>query len=102
MQHDESQYLPSYWFSPVLPTWDQLQVRAGETFLLFNKMIALTTHILTSNATEDTICEIVGGEARTTRVLIRMNDSRISTGPNFDLVADVDITKDDEQIAFWK
>ena len=102
MQHDESQYLPSYWFSPVLPTWDQLQVRAGENFLLFNKMTALTTHLLTSNATEDTICEIAGGEARTTRVLIRTNDSRISTGPNFDLVADIDLTKDDEQIAFWK
>ena len=93
MQHDESQYLPSYWFSPVLPTWDQLQVRAGENFILFNKMTALTTHLLTSTATEDTICEIAGGEARTTRVLIRMNDSSISTGPNFDLVADVDLTK---------
>ena len=64
-------------------------------------MIAMTTHLLTSTATEDTICEIAGGEARTTRVLIRMNDSRISTGPNFDLVADVDLTKKDEQKAFW-
>ena len=65
-------------------------------------MQALVTHLLSSKADEDTICEIAGGEARTTRVLIRMHGARISTGPNFDLVADIDLTKVAEQEAFWK
>ena len=49
----------------------------------------------------DTMCEIAGGEARTTRVMIRYHDKRIHPGPNFDLVTDVDLTNDREQQAFW-
>ena len=83
LQHDQSQPLPTYWFSPVLPPWEQLQVRAGENFLLFNGLPALITHLFSTKANEDTICEIAGGEARTTRVLVRLHDPRITTGPNF-------------------
>ena len=50
----------------------------------------------------DAICEIAGGEARTTRILIRMNDPRIATGPDFDLITDVDLTDKHEQHAFWQ
>ena len=77
-------------------------MRASEHFLVFSGMPALVTHLFSSKADEDTICEIAGGEARTTRVPIRMHDSRISTGPNFDLVADIDLTKLEEQVAFWQ
>ena len=76
-------------------------MRASRKFLLFNKLLALTTHLLSLDQ-GDTICEIAGGEARATRVLIRYNDKRISTGPNFDLVADVDLTDKHEQEAFWQ
>ena len=69
-------------------------------FLPFNKIQALTTYLVSSEDV-DTICEIAGGEARTTRVLIRMNDKRFTIGPNFDLVADIDLTGKREQLAFW-
>ena len=63
-------------------------------------MTALTTYLI--NSTDgDTVCEIVGGEIRTTRVLIRLHDRRIRTGPNFDLVADIDLTNKSEQEACW-
>ena len=101
MQHDESQYMPAYWFSPVLPSWENVQMRAGRNFLLFNGMPALTTHLLSKDV-EDTSCEIAGGEARTTRVLIRFNNQRVTTGPNVDLVADADLTAQREQQAFWE
>ena len=58
------------------------------------------THLFSADD-GDTICEIAGGEARTTRVLIRLNDKRI-IGPNFDLVADVDLTDKREQEEFLK
>ena len=77
-------------------------MRVGSNFLLFNGMPALITHLFSSKDVEDTICEIAGGEARTTRVLIRMHDKRIATGPNFDLVVGIDLTNKDEQIAFWQ
>ena len=102
MQHDQSQYLPAYWFAPVLQPWEQLQARSCEHFLLFNCLKALNTHLFSIKAHEDTICEIAGGEARTTRVLIRLHDHRISTGPNFDLVADIDLTNNEEQWTFWQ
>ena len=64
-------------------------------------MLALTTHLFTRDE-GDTICEIAGGEARTTKILIRYNDKRLTTGPNFDLVADVDLTKPRKQEAPWE
>ena len=67
-------------------------MRACETFIVFNHMHALTAYLLKAQD-GDTICEVAGGEARTTRVLIRLNDKRIKTGPNFDLVTDVDLTE---------
>ena len=94
------EYFPSYWFEPQLSTLDQLQMRACETFTIFNCMHALTV-FLSKAPDGDAICEIAGGEARTTRVLIRQNDSRIRPGPNFDLVTDVDLAKPQEQQAFW-
>ena len=66
-------------------------MRASGRFFLFNKMLALTTYLMSSTE-GDTICEIAGGEARTTRVLVRLRDHRITTGPNFDLVADIGLT----------
>ena len=30
LQHDQSQYLPTYWFSPVLQPWEQLQLHADD------------------------------------------------------------------------
>ena len=101
MQGDEGNYLPVCWFEQKPSSWEDLQMRASGHFLLFNKMLALTTYLLSLDD-GDTICEIVGGEARTTRVLVRHSDRRISTGPNFDLVADVDLTDMHEQEAFWK
>ena len=100
MRHNDSEYLPVYWFQPVLPSWEQLQMRQGLNFPLFNKMQALTTYLVSADD-GDTICEVAGGEARTTRVLIRMNDKRFTAGPNFDLVADIDLTDKREQLAFW-
>ena len=54
-------------------------------------MQAMATHLLQFDD-GDTMCEICGGEARTTIVLVRYNDREPTTGPNFDLVADVDLT----------
>ena len=44
IQHNESDYLPIYWFAPFLREKDQLQMRTGSKFLLFNIMSALITH----------------------------------------------------------
>ena len=76
-------------------------MRLGSIYGIFNTMHAMATYLLASTV-GDTICEIAGGEARTTRILIRLNDPRISTGPNFDLIADIDLTNQSEQASFWK
>ena len=94
-------YLPSFWSEFVLSPWGHLQMRVSNNFNCFNTMPALNAY-LASCTGGDTICEIVGGEARTTRILIRLNDPRVSTGLNFDLVADINLTDKREQEAFWK
>ena len=45
-----------------------------------------------------TVCEIEGGEARVTRVLIKHVRA---AGPNFDLICGFDMTKAQDQHAFW-
>ena len=84
-------YLPAYWFEPFYSPCSDLQIRSTDECHIFNGMHALTTHLF-SQDNGDTICEIAGGEARTTKILIRHHDKRLTTGPNFDLVADVDLT----------
>ena len=79
--------LPTYWFEPMLADGDDLQVRASSHCMIFNKMLAITAY-LSASGEGGTICESAGGTARTTRVLIRFNDQRVKTGPNFDLVVD--------------
>ena len=85
-----SDYFPTYWFEPCATPWDDLQCRVSDTFLTFNCMKALTTHLLKFDD-GDTMCEICGGEARTTRILVRYNDKRLMTGPSFDMVADINL-----------
>ena len=91
MQCDEGNYLPVYWFEPNLSSWEDLQMRASSHFLLFSKMLAPTSYLLSLDD-GDTICEIAGGEARTTRVPIRYNDKRTTAVPNFDHVDDLSPT----------
>jgi hypothetical protein len=45
------------------------------------------------------MCEIAGGVAHTARILIK---HAVPGGPNFDLVCGCDLTKHDEQQAFWR
>ena len=64
-------------------------------------MLAITAY-LSSSGEGNTICEIAGGEARTTRILIRFNDKRVSAGLNFDFVVGVDLLLPEEQEVCWK
>ena len=84
--------MSTYWFSPYNPPWDNLQLRVCDLFLTFNCMQAMTTHLLKYDD-GDTMCELCGGEVRTTRVLVRYHNKKLTTGPNFDLVADIDLTE---------
>ena len=100
-QGSSTDYFPSRWFEPQLEPLDQMQMRTCDDMLVFNRLTSLTAYLLSSTE-GDTICEIAGGEARTTRVLIRSNDKRITTGPNLNLAADIDLTDSREQQAFWE
>ena len=91
-----SGYLPLYLFKPQLPTLDKLHMIPCDTFSVFNHLQALSVYLL-NGGDGDPICEVAGGEARTTRILIRRNHNRIKPGPNFDLVTDVDLTDPQEQ-----
>ena len=90
--------LPTYWPEPYYYSSSDIQLRANDNCYVFKFMMALTIHL--SNYNEgDTICEIVGGEARTTKFRVRYHDKRPTGGPNFDLVADVVLTNPREQQA---
>ena len=101
IQGGTSDYFPNYWFEPSATPWEDLQLRVSDTFLTFNCMNATTTQLLKFDD-GDTICEICGGESRATRVLVRYHDKRLTTGPNFDLVADIDLTNSQERAYFWE
>ena len=85
LQGDGSKHLPTDWPEPKPASWDDLHMRASNNVMLFKKMLALTTHLLSLDG-GDANCEISGGEARATRIVIRHNDRRVTTGPNFFLL----------------
>ena len=47
----------------------------------------------------DDVCEICGGLGRTTHVVVRRRTARC--GPNFDIACGTDLTRTEEQAAFW-
>ena len=91
MQGGNGDYFPTCWFLIIL--------HHGTAFSLayaipstFNCMQVTATHLLKFDG-GDTMCEVCGGEVRTTRALVRYNNKRLNTGPNVDLVAGGDLTE---------
>ena len=50
--------------------------------------------------TGDSVCEIFGGEARTSQFLVKHRVRGV--GPNFDLVCHIDLTKQEDQNKVWQ
>ena len=74
-------------------------VRHYDGLMLFNSMCALEHYWQHMDKRGISVCEIAGGAARCSRILIR---HRVKCGRNFDLITGADMTKKTEQDAFMR
>ena len=91
-----SQLFAHYWFLGA--GQQQLNMSIAEGSHSFGSMEDLMDYYVTLPPGV-AVCEIAGGEARTTRVLCK---HRIPAGRNFDLVCGVDLALPQQQRALWR